>query len=375
MLLKKLAIWQFVLVFAAFMPKLMECKSFFGIGMRILNDELLLKDVLQAPPVRSDENPVVGFNYAIPQPITYIEIVSDQNVLADVNFSYQDDLVKGNITAIDDDNTTTDILEPFQVEILIYGFKETVLNVDSSYILNRDQQFQGILEPTNDEFDEDWDEFEGEDTTNTSEEIVVDSEEDMDYKDNFGEPDKIIELGARQAGDYLLYETYQTSLKNEEEASTHNVTFYYIDSNFITYVRFIIFDHTEDNEPPEVEYTHFSPNSLKATITDANTTNLFVQMLMYGYTKEDLPFDYEPFLTSRLNIPTESPLERLKALMNSKIRKTFDDPEEINFETGEKNSLPNNSSTTDASTRNFLNEYTVFNIFIIYLLTNFNLFI
>lgn len=131
-----------------------------------------------------------------------------QNVLADVNFSYQDDLVKGNITAIDDDNTTTDILEPFQVEILIYGFKETVLNVDSSYILNRDQQFQGILEPTNDEFDEDWDEFEGEDTTNTSEEIVVDSEEDMDYKDNFGEPDKIIELGARQAGKEGYLESY-----------------------------------------------------------------------------------------------------------------------------------------------------------------------
>ncbi|XP_014098103.3 uncharacterized protein [Bactrocera oleae] len=374
-------IWQIlIIVVVASLQSLIECKSFFGIGTRIHNDQLLLKDIQQARLVGVDKGQEVGFNYAIPEPITYIEIVSEQNVLADVNFKYQDNLVEGSIIALNNANATetTDSMEPFEVQISIYGFNDTVLNVNPSYILNRDQQFQGILGPySNEDFDYemDDDDFEEADRKNTSEEAIDELEEDMSYTDDFGDPDKIIELGMRQQDDYLVYETYQTSQTNSPEPSNHSATFYYIDSNFITYVRFIIFDHTvnkasDDFTPPIAVYTHFSPNSLKATITDVNTTNLFVQMLIFGYQPDDLPVGYKPFLTSVLDFTTESPLERLKMLLNAKLNKNQDDSGEINFETGERNSLPNNSSTTDVSTRNHVNDFAVFNVILVCFLVN-----
>ncbi|XP_011181001.2 uncharacterized protein LOC105211334 [Zeugodacus cucurbitae] len=383
-----LPIWQFLFIFvAAFQQSTVECKSFFGIGTRIHNDQLLLKDVLQARSVGVGEGQEVGFNYAIPEPITYIEIVSEQNVLADVNFSYQNNLVKGSITALDNENgtETSDDVEPFEVQISIYGFNETMLNISPSYILNRDQQFQGILGPyTNEDFDYEIDEDDFEeavDRRNTSEEAMDELEEEMNYTDDFGDPDKIIELGMRQADDYLLYETYQTSQTSTQEPSNHSVTFYYIDSNFITYVRFIIFDHTvnkasHDYTPPVATYTHFSPSSLKAIITDDNTTNLFVQMFIYGYQLDDLPVDYKPFLTSMLDATTESPLERLKMLLNAKLKKNLDDSAEINFETGERNAWSDNSTnTTDVSTRNQVNDFAVFNVVFVCFLLNFNFFV
>ncbi|XP_017478426.1 PREDICTED: uncharacterized protein LOC108368151 [Rhagoletis zephyria] len=372
--LAKLAIWQYVLIFAAFALEWIECKSVFGIGARIINDQLILKDVLQSRLVGVDKNPVVGFNYAIPEPITYIEIVSEQNVLADVYFSYQNDLVKGNIVAIPNDNNTNAIngFDLFEVQISIYGFNETMLNINPSYILNKDQQFQGILAP---EFDYDIDENETE-SSNESEEMADVLDDDMEYFGDFGDADKIIEQGTRQKGDYLLYETYQTSHTSTEEPSNHTVTFYYIDSSFITYVRFIIFDHTIDRtsseyNPPVAEYSHFSPNSLKAVIKDDYTTNLFVQMLIYGYQPDDVPADYAPYLTIRYNTETEAPssaLQRLKALMNAKSHENYGDLEEINFETGERNELSTNNTTTDASARMLLGGFTVFNVIIIQLL-------
>lgn len=379
-------IWRFLLIFvAASLQSLAECKSFFGIGTRIHNDQLLLKDIQQARSIGVDKGQEVGFNYAIPDPITYIEIVSEQNVLADVNFSYQDNLVQGSIIALSNANATetNNNMEPFEVQISIYGFNDTILNVNPSYILNRDQQFQGILGPySNEDFDYEIDDndFDEVDRKNTSDEAIDELEEDMSYADDFGDPDKIIELGMRQPDDYLVYETYQTSQINSQEPTNHSVTFYYIDSNFITYVRFIIFDHTvnkasDDYTPPVAVYTHFSPNSLKATITDDNTTNLFVQMLVYGYQPDDLPVGYRPFLTSVLDVTTESPLERLKMLLNSKLKQNLDDSEEINFETGERNSLPYNSSTTDVSTRNHVNDFAVFNVILVCFLVNLNFFV
>lgn len=44
------------------------------------------------------------------------------------------------------------------------------------------------------------------------------------------------------AGDYLIYETLQTSLTTSEEPTNHSIVFYYIDSNFITNVKFVIYD-------------------------------------------------------------------------------------------------------------------------------------
>lgn len=113
--------------------------------------------------------------------------------------------MEGSIIALNNANATetTDSMEPFEVQISIYGFNDTVLNVNPSYILNRDQQFQGILGPySNEDFDYemDDDDFEEADRKNTSEEAIDELEEDMSYTDDFGDPDKIIELGMRQQG-------------------------------------------------------------------------------------------------------------------------------------------------------------------------------
>ncbi|XP_053946471.1 uncharacterized protein LOC128855527 isoform X3 [Anastrepha ludens] len=304
------------------------------------------------------------------------------NVLAEVNFSYQNDLVKGNIIAIDDDNTTNtnDDFELFEVQISIYGFKEPLPNINPSIFLNRDQQFQGILEPDSSsefEYEIEGNEFEDAEVKNGSDESTTALDDDVEYFEDFGEADKVIEQGMHQKDDYLLYQTYQNSQTSTEEPSNHTVIFYYIDSNFITYVRFIIFDHTvdtasEDYNPPVAEYSHFSPNSLKAVITDSNTTNLFVQMLIYGYRPDDLPDDYTPFLTSSYNTEmtaSSSALERLKMLMIAKSQNSYENSGEINFETGERNEPSTNSTTIDASTRHHSNGFTVF--IIIYFLTFF----
>lgn len=93
-------------------------------------------------------------------------------------------------------------------------------------------------------------------------------------------------------------------------------------------------------------------------------------MLIFGYQPDDLPVGYKPFLSSVLDFTTESPLERLKMLLNAKLNKNQDDSGEINFETGERNSLPNNSSTTDVSTRNHVNDFAVFNVIMVCFLVN-----
>ena len=55
-----------------------ENKAIFGIGTRIIGDQLLLKDVLESGPTALDEVASVNFNYDIPNPITYIEIFSEE---------------------------------------------------------------------------------------------------------------------------------------------------------------------------------------------------------------------------------------------------------------------------------------------------------
>lgn len=45
------------------------------------------------------------------------------------------------------------------------------------------------------------------------------------------------------------------------------------------------------------EYSHYSPGTLKATITDFDTTSMFVQMFVYGYRgRNSAPPNYKPFL-------------------------------------------------------------------------------
>lgn len=66
-----------IVVWANFVVQV-ENKSFFGIGTRIIGDQLLVKDVLHTPPIGLTEEPVIKFQYAIEEPITYIEIESDK---------------------------------------------------------------------------------------------------------------------------------------------------------------------------------------------------------------------------------------------------------------------------------------------------------
>jgi len=51
-----------------------------------------------------------------------------------------------------------------------------------------------------------------------------------------------IHLVAFFVGDDLIYETYQTSPDMPQGRSNHTLIFYYIDSDYITYVKFVIFD-------------------------------------------------------------------------------------------------------------------------------------
>lgn len=49
------------------------------------------------------------------------------------------------------------------------------------------------------------------------------------------------------------------------------------------------------------EYSHYSNSTLKAVITEFDSTNLFVQMFIYGYPANEVPASYVPFLPPRQN--------------------------------------------------------------------------
>lgn len=316
-----------------------ENKSVFGIGTRIIGDQLLMKDVLQTPPIRLTDEPVIKFNYAIKEPITYIEIVSDQNIYANVNFSYEHELVEGSVSAMYGPSKPT----PFDVLIQIYGLNETFLNVNPAYILNKDQQFNGVLQPDyhldHEAFSlmqqdikdlddlEEYDESQGNDE-NQGDDLDVNTENDFD--ENY---DKIIEQGKRQEGDFLVFETTQISSNTTEDETQHSVTFYFIDIYFITCLNFTIFEHFADNAidnyvPPLVEFGHISPTTFKAVITDYNTKALFAQIKVYGYHPTAVPVAYEPFLSNGQTAPMSS-LKQLKLLMNAQQRQASPKQETI----------------------------------------------
>jgi len=52
--------------------------SFYGVVQHIDGDQLLLKDVQHSRPAGVSEPATVVFNYNIAEPITYIEIVSEE---------------------------------------------------------------------------------------------------------------------------------------------------------------------------------------------------------------------------------------------------------------------------------------------------------
>ncbi|XP_064553015.1 uncharacterized protein LOC135438584 [Drosophila montana] len=320
-----------------------QARRFFGAGQRIEGDQLLLKDVQHSRPASISEPPKVSFKYNIVEPITYIEIVSNQNIEAEVKFSYVDTLVVGVVRLVTNDGSTLEadietaseaprpnLPAAFDVLITIYGYNETILNVNPALLINRDSMYEGEMTPYAFDYENLTQPYDSENRQTA----IMDDENDepsidsTTYGPDFELKDKIIEIGQRQNGDDLIYETYQTSPDVSKEQTNHTVIFYYIDSDFITYVKFVIFDHfadkiatAEDYTAPVAEYSHYSPTTLKATITDFNISSLFVQMFVYGYRGVDAPPPgYKPFLQGKRQImdgqtPSLTPLQRIQLLL------------------------------------------------------------
>lgn len=125
----------------------------------------------------------------------------------------------------------------------------------------------------------------------------------------------------------MLFES-SSSTAGSETPTNQTLTFYYIDSAYITYIKFVIFDHftnnavtSNDYNPPVVEYSHYTAGTFKATITEYDTMLTFAQMFVYGYADINaLPDDYKPFLPPQeRTLPPPrvhlTPQERLQLLL------------------------------------------------------------
>ncbi|XP_060648706.1 uncharacterized protein LOC132786241 [Drosophila nasuta] len=303
-----------------------QADRFFAVGERVDGDQLLLKDVQQSRPAGNGDIAAVVFNYNIEEPITYIEITSEENISAEVQFSYSDVLVVGRIRLVkinasyniekldDDDDEVQDMYAAekteFDVIIRIYGFNNTKLNVDPALVLNRGTQHKGLMQPLENDEDEEAD-------------LVGDYADVEDSKDLLS--DKIIEIGERQKGDDLIYQLMQTS--SQDGVGNHSVTFYYVDRDYITYVKFILFNHFDNkvnNTPytaPVVEYSHYTPTTMKATITDYNVKSLFAQMFMYGYRGPGkAPQHYKPYLEeTMMQLRSPSPDSSLTPFQHTQV--------------------------------------------------------
>ncbi|KAM7361505.1 uncharacterized protein ACRADG_012363 isoform 2-T2 [Cochliomyia hominivorax] len=321
-----------------------------------------------------------------------LKAILKQNVYAIVNFSYEDNVVEGTISSVSNKQMDGPRKpEPFDVLIQIFGFNQTILNVNPAYILNKDQQFNGVLKPNHhqqqqqqlqhkqhqslnlmqedlnaldglEEYDEEDNIDDDDDDTNDNEDDDYDED---DFDDNY---DKIIEQGQRQEGDFLVYEINQTSAITTELPTNHSLTFYYIDIYYITYVKFIIYEHylyhsiNDYGDTYVVEYAQISPNTLKAVVTDHRTTSLFVQMQMYGFHPNELPVDYKPFLSNSQTssvvaslaaaaATTTRPISsvrQLKILMNAQQSTNLQQQEQLT-ELGHQISSNNNSNSISSS--------------------------
>ncbi|XP_020799651.1 uncharacterized protein LOC110177318 [Drosophila serrata] len=306
-----------------------EAKRFFGVGKRIPGDQLLVKDVRHSRPAGAEELPRVDFTYEVLEPITCVEILSEENISAEVIFSLVNRLIVGMVRLAGSNEsgvsprTEASVQVPpptaFDVTIMIFGLNETAVNYDPSMIVNPDQQYEGEMEPYSGLEVEQISDAELYD--NNQREALEVEEEDLDgdhsYEeidesteglftptDYFDKPDKIIEIGQRQPGDQLVYDCYHVAPDDSADKKINrSVIFYYIDSASITYVKFVIMDHFGNkniSDPsyvaPVAEYSHFSRNTLKAVITDFDTESLFVKMFIYGYPANEAPTTYVPFL-------------------------------------------------------------------------------
>ncbi|XP_017092072.2 uncharacterized protein [Drosophila bipectinata] len=323
----------FCLVFIACLVSLrsgecFEAKRFFGVGSRIPGDQLLVKDVQHSRPAGTDELPRVEFQYEIVEPITCVEILSEDNISAEVEFSLVNHRILGTVRMAasnqtdkygEQEFTTLPPIAEFDVTIMVFGINGSIPNYDFSQIINRDQQFVGVLTSIEsiESFDEavepfdysrrDALEVDDEHEDVSAEEFEEDTEEPIASTDNFDSGNDIdIIRGKRQRGDQLLYDCYQTTNNDSKVPTNNSLIFYYIDTSYITCVHFTIFDHFAGRNysdtnylPPVIEFTHLSPGTLKAIITDFNSLSLYVVMFIYGYPASQVPETFVPFLPLR----------------------------------------------------------------------------
>lgn len=144
-----------------------------------------------------------------------------QNISAEVKFSLVNRLIVGIIQLAASNqsvNPSAPIVPPtaeFDVTIMVFGLNETSKHFDPSLVINRDQQFEGEMEPYEEIFPEpdqyvevfdnnrrdDLEIDEGDD--NLSEEDIESYTEGPFVPDYFDKPDKYIEVGKRQAGKFI----------------------------------------------------------------------------------------------------------------------------------------------------------------------------
>ncbi|ALC45956.1 CG5612 [Drosophila busckii] len=306
-------------------------ERYFAVGNRADNDQLLMRDVQHSRPATLNESASISFSYNLVEPITFIEIVSEENISAEVKFSYTDHLIVGRISLVIE-NASEPVPSAFKVTISIYGFNDSRLIANPAQLLNTDPYIEGRLRSNADaEMDDiDYDVF---DRVENGTELLLVSEQGTDApipnnKTDFDSlKDKIIDKGERQAGDEMIYETYQTDIGTEQNQT---LVFYFVDSVYITYVKFIFVgwyeSHGINDEAPVVEYSHYTPQTLKATITAYNTKTLFVVMFVYGYRTRQQPAGYKAFMGPEVKTPAQTPeltpMQRLQLLLLSGKRTT-----------------------------------------------------
>jgi len=115
-----------------------------------------------------------------------------------------------------DDKTTVPPTTEFDVTIMVFGLNETATNFHPSLVINPDQQFEGQLRPYEETYLEpdtqyvevfdnnrrDALEVDEEDMEDVSEEDIETYTDGPFQEDGFDTPDKSIEIGNRQAGEF-----------------------------------------------------------------------------------------------------------------------------------------------------------------------------
>jgi len=126
-----------------------------------------------------------------------------------------------------DDKTTVPPTTEFDVTIMVFGLNETATNFHPSLVINPDQQFEGLLRPYEESYLEpdtqyvevfdnnrrDALEVDEEDMEDVSEEDIETYTDGPFQEDGFDSPDKSIEIGNRQAGEFkhIILEGHTTN--------------------------------------------------------------------------------------------------------------------------------------------------------------------